>query len=180
MLPGATASEPGPLSNACRTVEWCTPNLRATVSIRQCRRNTSRRIRLISWFGRNELPIFIEPRGFTAQCGPLESTIFHEVSHFVFDLHEIGDGSDDPQDEVYGCERTCFGKATSQTCAQCIGKKNGTPTCRQYPEVPCTADVPTLCTCDKKIYLDELECHVECPSGLACFFEGCAAHGPCR
>jgi hypothetical protein len=132
------------------------------------------------WFGRNELPIFIDPAGFTSACGSLESTIFHEVSHYVFDLHEIGNGTTDPQDEVYGCERTCFGMATSQTCAQCIGKKNGTPTCKQYPEERCTADVPTLCRCDQKLYPSELECNVECPSGLGCYGGECSPRGPCR
>jgi hypothetical protein len=131
------------------------------------------------WAGMNQLPIFVDPDGFTSDCPALESTIFHEWSHFVLGLHEMGDGRTDPEDRIYGCQKTCFGMATSKTCAQCLGKKNGTPACKQYPEERCTAPAPRLCTCTKKLYPDELQCTVECPTGLACFSGRCVPRGPC-
>jgi hypothetical protein len=130
---------------------------------------------------KKERPIFIDPNGFTSQCPSLEETIFHELSHYVLGLHELGDGVRDPQDQVFGCQSVCFGKATSQTCAQCIGQLNGDRRCDKFPLEPC-GDVSTFCDCPfrQKFYPNQLACAVDCPTGLACFSARCIVRGPCR
>ncbi len=80
-------------------------------------------------------------------CGPLASTLFHEILHYLLGLHSMGDGTGDLGDPVYGCEQTCFGKASSLTCAACLRTVNGDSRCGGYPPQACPATVPAGCPC---------------------------------
>lgn len=149
---------------ACGNATWC-----AEVDVA----NEKRR-----WFRKDNLPIIIHPPAFGAACGSLESTVFHELLHYALGLHEY---TNDPGDRVFACEKTCFGSATSQTCAACLGSKNGDTRCSKYPFQACTGPVPATCSCNGKLYPDEPSCKARCPSGLACFaFTTCDRRGPCR
>jgi len=134
------------------------------------------------WFGRDELPINVTTDGFgAAGCGSLEATIFHEIMHYVAGLHEIGDGTGDPADPVYACEKSCYGGGNSQDCAACLGARQGDDRCRHFPQAPCTAAAPAYCPCGTpRMYPTETACAVGCPSGLGCFASRCKARGPCR
>lgn len=124
-----------------------------------------------------------------AACGPLSSTLFHELSRFFLGPHRVGDGQRDPADRVYNCERACFGHLsvqTSQTCAACVGGKNGDARCKKFRFVPCeNKPTPSYCGCPankSRWYDDPSSCAVGCPTGLACFTARCedSTAGPCK
>lgn len=134
-----------------------------------------------------QLSITIAPNGFAdpAHCGALSSTLFHELMHFFLGPHKIGDGMPDPGDRIYNCEKTCFSpsEANSQTCAACLGSKNGDSRCNAYPQAPCDGSAPpAYCPCgDGNWYADSISCAVGCGSGLACFAVQCqTTNGPCQ
>ncbi|MCK5015938.1 MAG: FG-GAP repeat protein [Candidatus Peribacteraceae bacterium] len=131
----------------------------------------------------HELNVLLGEHNFdgSGECRSLDRIIFHELLHYVLGPHEHGDGTLDPGDRVIGCEDTCFDdNANSQTCAQCLGTKNGDSRCDRFPYLPCTGPVPSACACQGDIYLSETTCAVYCPSGLACFWAWCIRLGPCR
>lgn len=137
--------------------------------------------------GTDELPILLGKGNFDGSntCRPLKQVIFHELLHYVVGLHRYGNGLDDPGDRVFGCVNTCFGDSlgnpgNSRTCAACLGKKSGTSRCNSYPQVPCSADVPTYCKCNGTIYQNEATCGGACPVSLGCFVGQCQPLGPCR
>lgn len=134
------------------------------------------------WFGKDELPINITDEGFgNPGCGSLEATIFHEIMHYVAGLHEIGDGTGDPADPVYGCEKACYGGGNSQDCAACLGARQGDSRCKHFPQKPCTDPAPAYCPCgNPRMYDSATLCAVGCPSGLGCFASRCKERGPCR
>jgi hypothetical protein len=128
----------------------------------------------------------VSPAAFTAPgCGSIKSIMFHESLHGVFGVHEFPSKSQsDPSDRVYGCERTCFSSApTSQDCAQCLASSNTDQRCSRYPYKPCPSpsQVPGYCTCpiNYTLYSRMIDCGVDCPSGLACFWATCVPVGPC-
>jgi len=53
------------------------------------------------------------------------STIFHEALHYAFGIHRKGDGTTDPQDQVWGCERYCFEVKSGDNCEACLGATAG-------------------------------------------------------
>ena len=123
----------------------------------------------------------------------LKSILFHEVEHFAFGGHEVGDGQYDTGDRVYGCQRTCFPAARAQvggsnkppsslTCAACLGTGNDDPRCAKYPIELCPYDLPQWCPCgDAKWYANKLACASRCPEGLACYAALCqSVGGPCK
>lgn len=141
------------------------------------------------WFGKREVPISLDGPAFDpTKCGPLASTIFHEMMHYVNGLHQYGDGSTDPGDSVYGCEKMCFGvlapdgstsTASNLECAACLGVKADSSKCKKFPQKPCPT-APAQCPCKGgTLYPDALKCSVGCPSGLACFTARCKERGPC-
>jgi hypothetical protein len=98
----------------------------------------------------------------------------------MFGPHPYMQGVPDPGDRVTNCARTCFGAADSQTCAACLGTKNGAQACTAYPDKPCSGNVPTYCRCDGKVYSSATTCASLCPVSLGCFSFQCSELGPCR
>jgi hypothetical protein len=130
-----------------------------------------------------DMPVTFHPNAFTSpNCSPLASTAFHEILHYAFGPHLVGNGTGDPADRVYGCENTCFGAAgTRQTCAACLASSTSDPACACYPDDPCSVQ---MCTCGDNqgtLYPDDDTCQVVCPSGLGCFGSAaCQPRGPCQ
>jgi hypothetical protein len=96
--------------------------------------------------GKSILTLTLYPGAFkNPGCGPLASTIFHELLHHLVPDHRAGDcDKQDPGDVIDNCEQTCFPwrehPATSQTCAACNGAKNGQgDKCSRYRFVECPA-----------------------------------------
>lgn len=127
----------------------------------------------------SEMTIQVTPEGLSAPgCGPLSSTLFHELMHYVAGLHRVDDGSADKNDPVYGCERLCgAGEATPENCAACLQTSTGDPRCVKAGGKPreCKQEIAGRCNCESrpKTYPTYTECTVECPSGLGCAFSGC-------
>jgi hypothetical protein len=137
------------------------------------------------YWGDGEVIIRVDPvTAFDGSCGTLEEVLFHEMLHFALGPHPHATtpGVPDPGDRVTGCARTCFGAGTSQTCAACLGSRNGDARCNHVPQVACTGSVPHYCPCSgrENIYSSATTCSVQCPSGLACFASSCRPLGPCR
>jgi hypothetical protein len=129
--------------------------------------------------------ISIDPRVFIAGlkgCGTLQSTLFHEMLHYVFGGHPIEDGQEDPNDPVYGCEALCGRNpelpSSLSRCAACLQTTQGDMRCAGYfPPPPCDKDPESgYCDCDSastKSFPDYTACTVSCPSGIGCFAAGC-------
>lgn len=134
---------------------------------------------VMRFFGYDDLIINTFPHFFTDDfCKPFESTIFHEILHYLLGVHEIRGGQSDPADRVWGCERTCFGEANTQTCAACLGTFNGDKRCSQMPLLDCSN--PTYyCPKDRQFYSSATRCAVACPRGLGGFGVQCQVRGPC-
>ena len=81
-------------------------------------------------------PIVLYPEAFDdpKRCPfSLAETIFHESLHYVTGPHphpEMDFGRGDPSDRVYGCQATCFGTRSLQTCAACFGGAPVAGACR--------------------------------------------------
>ncbi len=131
---------------------------------------------------RPDMPITFHPNAFTSLgCGPLASTLFHEVLHYVLGLHLIGDGTGDPADRVYGCETTCYGEASRQTCAACLSSTPSDTSCAGYPDQPCTVRVCTCGGSQGTLYADADSCFSACGGTLGCFGSArCQPRGPCQ
>lgn len=128
--------------------------------------------------GQSEVDIKIAQFGGVSDVA---ATIFHETMHYIQGLHLHGDGTDDPGDATYACEKTCFGSGTSQTCAACLGVPNGDRRCDKYPFEVCQGEAHQ-CKCDGKIYPTQGSCAGQCNLNLGCFSNQCQriARGPCQ
>lgn len=128
----------------------------------------------ISTGGGNGTIVIFSGQG--GRCGSLASLVFHEILHAdgLFNRHGRGDGDQDPTDPVYGCEATCFGTATSLSCAACIGVANGTGACAKLPYKACPQ---FYCGCTQTFYELESACVDQCGTGADPF--GCAFGGIC-
>jgi hypothetical protein len=129
----------------------------------------------VSWREGLRLPIILYPSAFRPECGELASTVFHELLHFLIGEHlELEDPDQfDPRDPVYACEKTCFGKATTRSCAACLQTRNRDERCQHLPFEECRPSTPSYCPCQKKLFTSAVRCATDCPSGLACFWAQC-------
>jgi hypothetical protein len=79
----------------------------------------------VTGVGKNGL--IITPSAFQPKCGPLDSSLLHEMVHGPGNdpgfpdtaTHNTYDGvPPDPKDKAYGCEKSCFGvgRGTAAAC----------------------------------------------------------------
>jgi hypothetical protein len=107
------------------------------------------------------------------------STMFHEAMHPYLGWHDSEEPEDRDRDPIYACEKYCFGEANRCNCETCLKIPACAPPCRDLPDCVETWECP--CPGQEGEYATEIECAVNCPSGLQCFGYGkCAPKDRCK
>jgi hypothetical protein len=124
----------------------------------------------------SHITISLYPYGFDpSKCGDLGTSLFHELLHYLLGGHRFDNGSQDPNDPIYGCERLCGtpgAQKQASDCGACLQTSTGDARCASLAR-DCSPKDGGYCQCTGTVYPRYSDCTVACPSGTTCFASAC-------